>query len=88
MSEDFEDIDDYCDDEPCDHEHADFDPLIGRESCSCGWSRWLTGEEYSRRLNLEAQAQAEWDEFCKQAEQQSALAQIESFKSNVGGSDG
>ena len=61
------DYDDFPDDEePCDHEHADFDILIGRESCSCGWSRYLTTEEYQRRSELEAQAQAEWDAFCRE----------------------
>ena len=53
------------DSEPCEHEYSELDILTGRESCSCGWSRWLSSEEYAARVKFEAEA---YDEFYRQAD--------------------
>lgn len=52
-------------DELCDHEDAELDILTGCETCGCGWSRWLSSEEYKSRVEFEAKA---YDEFCSEAE--------------------
>lgn len=60
---DFTDDENY---EPCDHESADIDMLTGRMSCHCGFSKWLTSEEFQTELKLQAMAQEEWDRLCEQ----------------------
>ena len=39
----------------CEHENAEYDVIEGRMWCTCGYHRWLTGDEIRR----EAQFQAE-----------------------------
>jgi hypothetical protein len=56
MDDDYEDDDDLPDD-LCDHEDEDIDILTGRGICpSCGNVRWLTSEQFKRRLALQAEA--------------------------------
>ena len=38
----------------CDHTAAEIDCLIGRMTCHCGYSKWLTTEELRRELTFQA----------------------------------
>lgn len=64
---DDQDDDDFYD-EQCDHENADIDMLRGRISCHCGYSKWMTSEEFKEELRLQAKANEEWDALCRQEE--------------------
>lgn len=60
-----DDFFDGCDDDPCDHEHADIDLLTGIMSCSCGYSKWLTSEELEEECRLQAIAYEEYHRLCE-----------------------
>ncbi len=49
-AEPFDEFEEYCGDDTndCDHENADVDLLVGRLTCSCGYTKWLTTEELQR----------------------------------------
>lgn len=66
--EDFEDDVEQLD---CDCREEDVDILTGRAHCSiCGSSRWLSSEELTRRLKVEAECQADYDRHCEQWEKE------------------
>lgn len=68
-------MDDF-DEDTCDHEDVDFDVLTGHESCSCGWSRWLTSEEYQRRAKVESELHENFRLHVEKYERESVIAEI------------
>lgn len=51
----YEPEDGYGDREPaeCEHENAEYDILEGEMSCSCGYHRWLSGDEIRREAQFQ-----------------------------------
>jgi hypothetical protein len=59
----------------CDHENADVDILTGRMLCfSCGYSKWLTGDEIAREAELQAEMMEAYYRECEQTEQDAKAA--------------
>lgn len=64
--EDRDDLDDWYDDEPCDHDDYEVDILTGRAACHrCGETWWLSSERLKQELSF----------FCAAAEQMQAEQQ-------------
>ena len=58
--------DDYYDARDCDHIDADIDILTGLLSCHCGYSRWLSGEELRREIEIQAECYEAYAAECTQ----------------------
>lgn len=74
MFEDDDEYADYDDDLECDCMEEEIDVLDGRARCwQCGLSRWLSSEELTARLKLEAELQADYDLYCEQVDAEEAV---------------
>ncbi|WP_029066519.1 hypothetical protein [Labrenzia sp. DG1229] len=73
MFEDDDEYADYDDDLECDCMDEEIDVLTGVAHCSrCGSRRYLSSEDLSKRLKLEADLQADYDRYCEEANQEEA----------------
>ena len=52
----------------CDHTEADIDAITGRLSCSCGYTRWLSGDEIRREAQLQAEMMEAYYQQCEDEE--------------------
>ena len=61
---DQDDTDADYDSEPdeCEHEHAEYDVIEGWMSCSCGYHRWLSGDEIRREAQFQAELMEAYSE--------------------------
>jgi hypothetical protein len=49
----------------CLHEDADIDLLIGRMSCRCGHTAWLSPAQYKRELQYQTEQMQAYYEECE-----------------------
>lgn len=58
----------------CEHEHATVDILTGEMSCSCGYHRYLSGDEIRREAEIQAEMMEAYYRECEQTEQDAKAA--------------